>query len=255
MADHSVPQAHPQTAHRRQALFHAIAFVGGFSSIFIIGWGGAATLFGRIFSMYKTELGQIGGVVVIVFGLVNLSVIHIPYFYCDTRPQWDARRSTGFLSSVLMGIFFAAGWTPCIGTTLGAILTLGFTQETIGQAMWLSSGYALGLGIPFLIIGLGVERFMSWLGRFRRHMRTVRIVSGVLLMGIGLLLLTRQMSVIAIWAQSNGLYLDLPLGGSGTPSYLVAIFAGLLSFLSPCVLPLVPAYMGYLSGHAVREQK
>ena len=255
MTDEIAPPTQARIAFRRATFLHALAFVGGFSVIFIVGWGGAATLFGRIFSTYKTELAQIGGIVVIVFGLVNLGVIRIPYFYYDTRPQWDSRRSAGFLSSGLMGIFFAAGWTPCIGTTLGAILTMGISQETSGQAMWLSSGYALGLGIPFLIIGLGVERFMRWLGRFRRHMRTVRIASGVLLIGIGLMLLTRQMSVIAIWAQSNGLYLDLTLGGSGTPSYLVAVLAGLLSFLSPCVLPLVPAYVGYLSGHAVREQK
>jgi cytochrome c-type biogenesis protein len=109
------------------------------------------------------------------------------------------------------------------------------------------------MGIPFLIIGLGVNQFMSWLGRFRKQIRRVRIASGVILIIIGIILLTKQMTLIAIWAQSNGLYLDVQIAGARTPTYFIAILAGLVSFLSPCVLPLVPAYIGYLSGRAVRE--
>ncbi len=232
---------------------HALLFVLGFSLVFIVGWGGATTAFGQLFSEYKSELAKIGGVIVIVFGLANLGVLKIPLLYYDTRPQWNAKQRAGWISSILMGVFFAAGWTPCIGTTLGAILTLGFSQETSGQAMWLSSGYALGLGIPFLIIGLGIARAADFVRRFRRHIRKVQIASGLLLIVIGLLLLTNQMTWIAIWAQRNGLYLDLPLGGANAPTYLVAVLAGLMSFLSPCVLPLVPAYVGYLSGRAARE--
>jgi cytochrome c-type biogenesis protein len=238
---------------QKSTFLHALLFVVGFSLVFIFGWGGATTVFGQVFSQYKSELAQIGGVMVIVFGLANLGVLKIPWLYYDTRPQWDTKRRAGWASSTLMGVFFAAGWTPCIGATLGAILTLGFSQETSGQALWLSSGYALGLGIPFLMIGLGIDRAAGFVRRFRRHIRTVQIASGLLLIGIGLMLLTNQMFVIAIWAQRNGLYLDLPLGGASTPTYLVAMFAGLLSFLSPCVLPLVPAYVGYLSGRAARE--
>ena len=86
------------------------------------------------------------------------------------------------------------------------------------------------------------------------HMREVRLASGILLIAIGIMLLTNQMTLIAIWAQRNGLYLDVPLGGASAPTYFIAVIAGLVSFLSPCVLPLVPAYVGYLSGNAVREQ-
>jgi cytochrome c-type biogenesis protein len=253
MTGNIASSTYPTSVRRRTTLLHALAFVAGFSLVFIVGWGGAATLLGGVFSTYKAGLSQIGGLVVIVFGLVTLDVIRVPFLYYDTRPQWDSSRRAGIVSSSLMGIVFAAGWTPCIGTTLGAILTLGVSQETTGQAMWLASGYALGMGIPFLIIGLGVDRFMNWLGRFRKHMRKVRIVSGVLLIAIGMMLLTKQMTLIAIWAQQNGLYLDVPLGGDSTPTYFIAVLAGLVSFLSPCVLPLVPAYVGYLSGRAVRE--
>jgi cytochrome c-type biogenesis protein len=237
---------------RRLSLFlHAVLFVLGFSFIFVVGWGGAATALGQLFGAYKSSLGQVGGVLVIVFGLATLRVLRIPWLYYDTRPQWGANRGGGWLASGLMGVFFAAGWTPCIGATLGAILTLGFTQESAGQAMVLSSGYALGLGLPFLAIGLGMERAIVLVRRFRKYVRKVEIASGLFLIIIGLMMVSGRITLIAIWAQRNGLFLDVPLGGAGVPTYLIAMVAGLLSFLSPCVLPLVPAYVGYLSGHAI----
>lgn len=252
------PQINPSHAALTQRLlifFHAVAFVLGFSLIFIVGWGGAATLAGQLFGSYKFLIGKIGGLVVIVFGLSTLGVLKIPWLNYDTRPEWQGKNRKGFLASTLMGVFFAAGWTPCVGTTLGAILTLGFSAQTSGQAMILSSGYALGLGIPFLLIGLGMNKATSFVRRFQRYMRTIQIVSGILLLVIGVMLLTDQLTLIAIWAQRNGLFLDLPLGAGVTPSYLIAVLAGLISFLSPCVLPLVPAYIGYLSGHAFIPQK
>jgi cytochrome c-type biogenesis protein len=162
-ATESVP---PPAVNRRMAtLFHAALFVLGFSLVFIIGWGGAATILGKIFGLYKIWLGRIGGVVIILFGLSTLGVIRLPWMiYADTRPRWSPGRGGGSLSSVMMGVFFAAGWTPCIGTTLAAILTLSFSQNTTGQAMLLTSGYALGLGIPFLMIGFGMDRAIEFAG-------------------------------------------------------------------------------------------
>ena len=244
--------------NRRLVLFvHAFLFVLGFSLVFIVGWGGAATVFGQVFSQYKTILARVGGLVVILFGLATLGIVRIPWMYYDTRPDFasyngPSSRRSGLLTSGLMGVFFAAGWTPCIGTTLGAILTLGFSQETSGQAMVLSSGYALGLGVPFLLIGLGMERVTLLLHKFQRSMRWVQLASGVFLILIGLLLVTNQMFQIAIWAQRNGFFLNPSFGAAAVPTYLIAILAGLLSFFSPCVLPLVPAYMGYLSSHAAQ---
>lgn len=237
-------------SHRYTTFIHATLFVLGFSLIFIVGWGGAATFFGQLFGDYKQLIARIGGIVVIIFGLVTLGLLKISWLYRDTRPQWQANRNNGLISSIMMGVVFAAGWTPCIGTTLGAILTLGLSQQTSGTAMLLASGYALGLGIPFLLIGLGMNRAVAALRKFRPHMRKIQIVSGIFLIVIGLLLVTNRMTMIAIWAQQNGLFVDLPLGSSATPTYFIAVLAGLLSFLSPCVLPLVPAYIGYLSGRA-----
>lgn len=235
---------------RLVVFFHALLFVLGFSVVFVFGWGGAATLLGQLFGAYKAWLAKIGGVVVILFGLSTLGVIKIPWLYYDTRPEWQGQQRKGLLASGAMGMFFAAGWTPCIGTTLGAILTLSFSQQTSGQAMLLSSGYALGLGLPFLLIGLSMDRASRFVLRFRRHLRKMQIASGMFLILIGLMMLTNQITLIAIWAQRNGLFLDLPLGTASAPTYLIALLAGLISFLSPCVLPLVPAYVGYLSGHA-----
>lgn len=241
----------PTTTTRRLLVFsHALLFVLGFSFVFIVGWGGAATLLGQVFGAYKSVLAQIGGVVVIVFGLSTLGVLRIPWLNYDTRPEWRNTPRSGWIASTLMGMFFAAGWTPCIGTTLGAILTLAFSDQSSTQAMVLSSGYALGLGLPFLAIGLGMERTIGFVRRFQRHLRSMQIVSGLLLIVIGLMLLTNRLILISIWAQRNGLFPDLPLGAAVTPTYPIAIVAGLISFLSPCVLPLVPAYIGYLSGHA-----
>lgn len=229
---------------------HALLFVLGFSVVFVVGWGGATTLLGQVFGTYKNILAQMGGVLVILFGLSTLGVLNIPLLNYDTRPVWSNSPRAGWVSSILMGVFFAAGWTPCIGATLGAILTLGFTGQNNTQAMVLSSGYALGLGLPFLVIGLAVEQASGFVRRFRRYLRTVQIASGLLLIAIGIMLLTNRLAWIAIWAQRNGFFLDLPLGVAMIPTYPIAILAGLVSFLSPCVLPLVPAYIGYLSGHA-----
>lgn len=240
---------------RAHIMLHAGLFVLGFSLVFIIGWGGATTLLGGLFITYKQWIARIGGAVLIFFGLATMDVIRVGWFNMDTRPQFQGKTGTWW-SSLAMGLFFAAGWSPCIAAPLAAILNLSFSQDTVGLAMLLSSGYALGMGIPFLLMALALDRAIGWVRRLRRYMPMFKVVSGVLIIVIGLLMVTDQMTMIARWATNAGLYLD-PLAGTAnqpgyTPSYLVAILAGLLSFLSPCVLPLVPAYLGYLSGQALR---
>jgi cytochrome c-type biogenesis protein len=242
-----------RTSSRFAVFFHSLLFVSGFALVFVIGWGGAATLIGGLFVYYKPFLAKVGGAVIIIFGLANLGVLRFPWLMVDTRPQWRSNQKNGLFASGLMGIFFAAGWTPCIGTTLGAILTLGVSQDTSGLAMALSGAYALGLGLPFLAIGLSMDRAVMVVTRFRRSLRWIQKASGGFLILIGLMILTNQTFLISIWAQRNGLFLDLPFGSAAAPTMLLALIAGLLSFLSPCVLPLVPAYVGYLSGHAFRS--
>ena len=238
---------------RLNTFLHALLFVLGFSIVFIIGWGGASTAIGQLFGVYKSILGRIGGIVVVFLGLFTLKVVHIPWLDYEMRAYWKPGKGGPIVSSVMMGVFFAAGWTPCIGTTLGAILTLGMSQQSAFQGMILSSGYALGFGLPFLAIGIGMGQAVRFIAHFRRYIRLIEIFSGVLLIFVGLLMVFDRMALIAVWALQRGYFIDLPLGGAVTPTYLIAIIAGLLSFLSPCVLPLVPAYVGYLSGQVVRD--
>jgi cytochrome c-type biogenesis protein len=249
--DTSAPFAPPQN-ERLKIFLHALLFVAGFSVVFVIGWGGSVTLVGQFFSAYKRIIAQIGGIVVIMFGLATLEVIRIPWFYADTRATYAGKRGT-YGGSALMGIFFAAGWSPCIGATLGAILTMGLSQQTVGQAMWLASGYSLGLGIPFLAMALGLERATGWVKRLGRYRRAIQIASGIFIIAIGILLFTNTMTLIAIWAFKHGYYVEKFARFAAAPTYFTAILAGLLSFLSPCVLPLVPAYLGYLSGHTFQK--
>ena len=238
-----------ETGLRWRTFLHSLLFVMGFSLVFVVGWGGAATFLGQAFGANKAILGKVGGGLVILFGLFTMGVINIPWFQYDTRPEWTLAKG-GWLSSGLFGAFFAAGWTPCVGATLGSILTLGMTSDTAGQAMLLSSGYAFGLGLPFLALALVADRGLRFLRRFKPHMRKIQIVSGLFLIVIGILMLSNQITRIAIWAQRSGFYLDVA-GAGVTPTYSLAVAAGLLSFLSPCVLPLVPAYLGYLSGQVL----
>ena len=242
----------PTQSDRLRILLHALLFVAGFSLVFIIGWGGSVTALGKLFGANKRALAQIGGVIVILFGLTTLGIIRIPWFYVDTRAQYTNRRG-GYGGSALMGIFFAAGWSPCIGATLGAILTMGLSQQTVGQAMWLASGYSLGLGIPFLVMAMGLQRASGWIRRMRPYQGMFKIASGIFIIAIGGLLLTNTMSWIAIWAFKNGYFIESFATYAAAPTYITAIIAGLLSFVSPCVLPLVPACLGYLSGHALHH--
>jgi cytochrome c-type biogenesis protein len=231
---------------RLPTLLLALLFVSGFSIIFVIGWGGAATLIGSLFGQYKTILGRVGGAIVIAFGLAMLGVLPIPWLYADTRRQALPASRYRSLNALLLGMIFAAGWTPCIGTTLGAILTIGMTQS--GQGMLLSAAYSAGLALPFLALAIVLDRAVAVARRLGRYARAIQLASGVVLVLVGLLMVTGRMTLIAIWAQRNGYFLNPSLGAASAPTMVVALIAGLVSFLSPCVLPLVPAYLGYLSG-------
>ena len=133
-----------------------------------------------------------------------------------------------------MGMFFAAGWSPCIGATLGAILTLGFSSDTVGQAMLLSLGYSIGLGIPFLILALLVNQAVPLVRKLGKHLKTFQIISGMLIIVIGVLMITSQMTVIARWALQSGFYLDFQ-SGTGVPSIITALSCrSIIIFFTMC---------------------
>ncbi len=196
MATQTLPKRKVVTfAMRFQVFMHAVLFVLGMSTIIVFVFGGATTILGRVLYDARDWITRIGGIVVIIFGLHTLGIIKIPFLNYDTRKQYSG--STSFGSSYLMGIFFTAGWTPCIGVTLGAIMTMGLAQEQAGTAMILAAAYALGLGLPFLIMGLLIDRATNILRRLRKYIRTFEIVTGVFLILLGIMLLDGQMTQFA----------------------------------------------------------
>ena len=166
---------------------HGLAFVLGFSVVFIT-LGVATSAFGRLLFDLRFILAKVGGIVVIIFGLHMIGVFRIPFLEYDTRVQQMPDRKWGYLSSALMGVFFSAGWAPCVGPVLGAILTLALNGGSISTGISLLSAYSAGLAIPFLLAALGLGWVSLTLRKYGKVMHYVEIAMGVVLVIIGVML-------------------------------------------------------------------
>jgi cytochrome c-type biogenesis protein len=187
------------TGRRRVALTHALLFVGGFSLVFIL-LGASATALGRALNYYQVWLQRIGGVLIILFGLLCLGAFNLRFLSQERRLHLE-RKPVGYLGSVLVGMAFAAGWTPCIGPVLGGILGLAATSTDVSRGMLLLAVYSAGLALPFLVAAVAVDSFLDWFQRFRRFLPWVMRISGVLLIFVGFLLLTGEFTRLAGWLQ------------------------------------------------------
>jgi cytochrome c-type biogenesis protein len=185
---------------RRTALLHGALFVLGFTIVFLL-LGATATALGRVLNHYEVWLQRIGGVLIIIFGLFCLGVIKPAFLQQDKRMHLQDK-PIGYLGSVLVGMAFAAGWTPCIGPILGGILGLASASDTVGRGMALLGAYSLGLAVPFLLAAWAVDGFLVWFQKFRRYLPWVMRISGVLLIIVGLLLVSGQFTRLASWLQS-----------------------------------------------------
>jgi len=190
---------------RRVALLHALLFVLGFSLVFVF-LGASATALGRALNYYQVWLQRIGGVLILGFGVLCLGLIKTRFFDLERRVQLD-QKPAGYLGSALVGMAFAAGWTPCIGPVLGGILSLAATTVEVQRGMLLLAVYSAGLGLPFLLAALALDSFLQWFQRFRPLLPWVMRISGGLLVLVGLLLITGQFTRLAGWLQ--GLTPDL----------------------------------------------
>ncbi len=182
-------------AVRRRAVTMSLAFVLGFSLVFI-GLGASATAIGTLLMEHLSLLGKIAGVVIILFGLHMMGVLKIGLLYSEKRMQTSGKPA-GFFGAMLVGIAFAFGWTPCIGPILAAILAVAATQESVGEGVKLLAVYSAGLGVPFIATSLAINKFFAASARIRKHYHAIEVTSGVLLVVVGVLIFTNRFTVIA----------------------------------------------------------
>lgn len=187
------------SGRRRAALLHALLFVAGFSLVFVL-LGASATALGRALNYYQVWLQRVGGVLIIIFGLLCLGVFKVGVLNQERRVHLE-HKPVGYLGSALVGVAFGAGWTPCIGPVLGAILGLAATTSDVTRGMQLLAVYSAGLALPFLIAAVAVESFLEWFQGFRRYLPWVMRLSGLILIVVGVLLVTGEFTRLAGWLQ------------------------------------------------------
>ncbi len=188
------------TRARRSALVHALLFVTGFTLIFIA-LGASATVLGRLLLHYRIWITRFGGALVILFGLYLLGVVRVAAFDRERRVHL-ANKPMGYLGTVLVGVAFGAGWTPCLGPILGAILTYTAAQADLSRGLPLLLAYSVGLALPFLVAAVAVERFLETVARIRPYLARVSQVSGALLIIVGVLMMFDYFTVLATYLQT-----------------------------------------------------
>ena len=184
-------------AARRRVFLAALAFVAGFSSVFVA-MGASASVFGQLVRSHLDVLAPAAGIAIIVMGLHFLGLFRIPLLYREARVSVD-RKPAGPIGAYVIGVAFGFGWTPCIGPVLAAILGVAASRDTVGQGALLLAVYAAGLGVPFLAAAAFSQPFMRLMRRFRAHMATVEKVTGVLLVATGIAFLTGGIDRVSFW--------------------------------------------------------
>ncbi|HUC39130.1 MAG TPA: cytochrome c biogenesis protein CcdA [Candidatus Acidoferrum sp.] len=226
------------------SVFFVIGFVLVFSTIGIL----LQTFLSHISFQAMEIIRVAGGIIILSFGILLIASARyiVPFFSTEHKLHFR-RLDNRYLSSLLFGVGFALGWTPCVGAILGAIYALAVSQPGIGFLLLLA--YSLGLGIPFLVFGVFISKLSGFMKRVGPALRYFNIVGGLLLIGMGLLVITGYIGELAVFL----------VGAAGTMSFseqlnfLFAIVAGLLTFISPCILPLLPAYLSYMTGTSAQE--
>ncbi|PYS43017.1 MAG: cytochrome C biogenesis protein [Acidobacteria bacterium] len=181
----------------RTVLLNSIMFIVGFSITFIL-LGASATWIGQILVSRMRLLGQLAGLILIVFGIHLTGIFKINFLYKDKRFH-NIDKPRGLAGALVLGLAFAFGWTPCIGPILAGILTIASTKQTVAEGMFLLAVYSAGLGIPFLLTSIALNKFLAFYGRFKRHFHAVEVVSGALVIAVGVLILTGGLTRFATW--------------------------------------------------------
>lgn len=179
----------------RKLMLNSVAFILGFTIVFVI-LGAISTEIGQFAARYKSLLGEVAGVVIIVFGLHLTGIMKINALYADKRLHNVKGGSTPW-GAFAVGFAFAFGWTPCVGPILAVILGFAATQNSVTRGIMLLTIYSLGLAVPFLLTALGIERFLKFYGGFRRHMHALEVASGGLLIALGILLVLGKFTLLS----------------------------------------------------------
>jgi len=181
---------------RKITIINSLIFIFGFSLVFVL-LGTSVSLVGNILFRYQIWITRIGGIFIIIFGLHLTGVLNLSLLQRDKRIHLG-RRPLGYLGSFLAGIVFAAGWSPCIGPILGAILFYAASQDSILLGISLLAVYSLGLAIPFFLSSLALQIFLEYYAKLRKHLRLVSLISGGLLIAVGVLLATNNFALLSL---------------------------------------------------------
>lgn len=184
-------------------IVNALLFIAGFSAVFIA-FGASASFIGQMLITYQDHIRRIGGVLIIVFGLYLLGVLNINFLQMEHRFQFR-NRPVGYLGSFLIGVAFAAGWTPCVGPVLGTILLYASTTDSLMNGVLLLASYSVGLGLPLFLTALGVDRFLSYFKQARAYLWGVSTISGVLLVIVGVMIYANSLTTITSFLERYGI--------------------------------------------------
>ena len=237
----------------------SIFFVLGFSLVFSLVGVLLQTVLAHVSYGVQAWLGRIGGVIIILFGLVLLRLISLKFLEQGHAIKIKQRFRSSYFTSFVFGAAFAVGWTPCVSAALGAILALAATQTS--SAFLLLVSYTLGIGIPFLLVGLFINQARMLIAQAGKWLTYFQYVFGIFLIIIGIFIFTGELSKVANFEFLTTilLYLNIGTSAGGAIASLtlvnlaIAFIAGLGSFLSPCILPIIPGFLSYLASTAVTQ--
>ncbi len=184
---------------RKLTIIHSLIFIVGFTIVFVA-LGASATAIGNIFSKYKEAIRIVGGIIVILFGIHITGLINLKFLESEKKVHLK-NKPAGYLGTLLVGITFGAGWTPCIGPILGAILYLAMNMKTVYSGVIMLTAYSLGLGVPFFLSSLAINSFLVYFKKIRKYVKAVTIASGVFLIMIGVLLVSNRFATVSNYFQ------------------------------------------------------
>ncbi len=195
--------ASERSKFKKAIIVNALIFIAGFSAVFIA-FGASASLIGQMLITYQDHIRRIGGLLIVIFGLYLLGILNINFLKMEHRFQFR-NRPVGYLGSFLIGVAFAAGWTPCVGPVLGTILLYASTTDSLWSGVMLLTSYSLGLGLPLFLTALGVDRFLAYFKQARVYLWGVSTVSGVLLVVVGVMIYANSLTMITSFLERYGI--------------------------------------------------